>query len=60
MFTHCAETESEVNGCIERHSKTPVELFDSLGLFDYGGGIFHGVHLTDKDIEILKDKMYLQ
>ena len=59
VFTHCAETENEVNGCIERHSKTPVELFDSLGLFDYGGGIFHGVHLTDKDIEILKDKNVL-
>lgn len=28
-------------------------------VFDYGGGIFHGVHLTDKDIEILKDKNVL-
>lgn len=59
VFTHCAETESEVKGCIERHSKTPVELFDSLGLFDYGGGIFHGVHLTDNDIEILNNKNVL-
>lgn len=34
--------------------KVPVELFEDLGLFEYGGGIFHGVWLSENDIRILK------
>lgn len=59
VFTHCAETEGEVNDCIARYSKTPVELFESLGLFDYGGGIFHGVHLSSNDMDILRKRNVL-
>ena len=53
-FTHCAETEKEVQECISRRGKSPVELFEDLGLFEYGGGIFHGVWLSENDIRILK------
>ena len=35
---------------------TPLEYFDSLHLFDNGGAIFHGVYLSDKEIEILKKR----
>ena len=28
-------------------------MLDSKGLFEYGGGIFHGVHLTDEEIDVL-------
>ena len=54
MYTHNSETESEVKGCIERYGVTPTVYLDSLGLFDFGGGGYHCVHLTDEDIDIFK------
>lgn len=54
VFTHISETQNEVNGCIERHGATPAVYFEKLGLFNYGGGGFHGVFLTDEDIAIFK------
>ena len=56
FFTHNSETENEVRGCIERHGMTPTELFDSLGLFDYGGGGYHCVWLSGHDIEIFQQR----
>lgn len=56
VFTHLAETESEVAGCIERYGMTPVAFLDSLGMFDYGGGGYHCVHVTKEDIAIMKEK----
>ncbi|MGN1002591.1 MAG: amidohydrolase [Oscillospiraceae bacterium] len=56
FFTHISETESEVSGCLERHGMTPTELFDSLGLFDFGGGGYHCVYLTDHDMEIFRNR----
>ncbi|NCA96881.1 MAG: amidohydrolase [Bacteroidia bacterium] len=54
VFTHISETENEVNGCIQRHGSTPAVYFEKLGLFNYGGGGFHGVFLSDEDIAIFK------
>lgn len=54
VYTHNSETEREVNECIERYGMTPTELFDSLGLYDFGGGGYHCVWLSDNDIEIFK------
>ncbi len=54
VFTHSSETASEVAGCVERHGTTPTVFFDSLGLFDYGGGGFHCTHMCDADLEIMK------
>ena len=56
IYCHASETESEVSGCIERHGLPPVKFLASMGLFDYGGGIYHGVHVTDEEIDILKEK----
>lgn len=56
VFTHNSETAAEVEGCIERHGKTPTAYLDSLGMFDYGGGGFHCVHFTDEDTEIFRSK----
>ena len=56
FFTHISETESEHLECIGRHGMTPTELFDSLGLFDYGGGGYHCVWLSDNDMEIFKKR----
>ena len=54
FWAHNSETEDEVAGCIKRYGKTPTELFESLGAFEYGGGGFHCVHLSDNDIDIFK------
>ena len=56
MFVHSSETRSEVAGCIERYGVTPTVLFDKLGMYEYGGGAFHCVHMSDKDLEIFKNK----
>ena len=56
FFTHISETASEHRECIERHGMTPTELFDSLGLFDYGGGGYHCVYLSENDMEIFKKR----
>ena len=56
VFTHNAETKKEVEECIERYGCTPTKLMDSLGLFDFGGGGYHCVHMTDEDLQIFKDR----
>ena len=56
FFTHNSETASEVADCIARRGMTPTEWFESLGLFDYGGGGYHCVHFSDHDIEIFKNR----
>ena len=55
VYMHLAETEQEVRECQERHDGLgPVKYFDSIGMFDYGGGGFHCVHMDEEDIEIFK------
>ena len=55
FFTHIAETKFEVDGCKERWGGlTPVQVFEKFGLFDYGGGGYHCVHIEDCDYEIFK------
>lgn len=54
VFTHNSETRAEVDGCLERWGKTPTQLMESLGLFQYGGGGFHCVHMTKEDLQIFK------
>lgn len=56
MFVHSSETSAEVSGCIERYGVTPTVLFDKLGMYDYGGGGFHCVHMSDEDIDIFKKR----
>ena len=56
VFTHLAETKAEVEGCKERYGMTPLAFLDSLGIFDYGGGGYHCVHMTDEDIALMKKK----
>lgn len=54
IFTHNSETKAEVEQCIERYGKTPTAWLDSLGMFEYGGGGYHCVHMTDEDLDIFK------
>ncbi|MCR5800049.1 MAG: amidohydrolase [Lachnospiraceae bacterium] len=56
FYVHMSETKAEVEGCRERYGMSPVEFFDTLGLWDFGGSIYHGVWINDKDMEILKKR----
>ena len=55
MFCHNSETASEVAGCVERHGTTPTAFLNSLGFYDYGGGGYHCVHMSEEDMEIFRD-----
>ncbi|MBR6087816.1 MAG: amidohydrolase [Prevotella sp.] len=54
LYVHACETKEEVEGCLQRYGKTPVAFLDSLGFFDYGGGIYHGVHMSEADYEVMQ------
>lgn len=56
VYMHNSETNKEVSECIKRHGKTPVELMNDLGLFDYGGAGHHLVYTTEHDRDILREK----
>lgn len=52
VYCHNSETEKEVNECINRYGTTPTVFLDRLGIFDYGGGGYHCVHMTPDDISV--------
>ncbi len=56
FYTHLSEISKEVEDCIFKRGMTPMEFFDSMHFFDRGGAIFHGVYLSDDDIEIIKKR----
>ena len=56
VYLHLSETEKEVRECRERYGLSPVQFLDSLGMFDYGGGGFHGVWMSEEDMEICARK----
>ena len=56
FYTHIAETEKETKECYQNRGSSPVEFFNSLGFYDKGGALFHGVYLSDNDIKIIKEK----
>lgn len=55
MHVHLSETEKEVLECkSRRNGMSPVEYFDSFGMFDQPTLAAHAVWLDDNDREILK------
>lgn len=56
VYMHSSETKKEVTECIQRYGKTPTQLFNDIGLFEYGGGSFHCVYMSDTGFKIFKDK----
>ena len=56
IHIHLAETEREVEECLDEHGKTPAEYLDELGLLGPGTSIAHGVHLSDRDIALLAER----
>lgn len=56
LYVHMSETKTEHEECIERYGMTPMAFFDSLGLWDFGGSIYHGVYCDSNDMEIMKKR----
>ena len=54
VYTHLAETKQEVEECKGRYGMTPAVFLDSMGLFEFGGGGFHCVHMTEDDMEVFR------
>ncbi len=56
VYMHNSETRREVDECIKRYGKTPTSLFNSLGLFEYGGGGYHCIYMNEEDLSIYREK----
>ncbi len=56
VYMHSSETKSETEECVKKYGKTPTQLFNDLGIWNYGGGAYHSVWVNDDDLEIYKDK----
>lgn len=56
VYTHNSETRTEVEQCIARTGMTPTAYLDSLGMFEYGGGGFHCVHMAEEDLRIFQKR----
>lgn len=54
VYTHLAETKKEVEGCRTRYGMTPAVFLNQLGIFDYGGGAYHCVHMSTADMEVFE------
>ena len=55
LHTHLSETRKEVDDCIAAYGKTPVELFNDIGVFSVPVYAAHGVHINEEEMEILKE-----
>ena len=54
VYMHLSETAKEVRECKERYGMTPAVFFDSLGMFDFGGGAYHCIHMTNEDMDVFQ------
>jgi len=60
VYTHLAETAREVEECMQRYGMTPAVFLDSLGVFNFGGGGYHCVHMSEEDMEVFqKNGLYV-
>lgn len=53
---HISETKKEHDECVQRYKKTPCEYFSALKFFDSPTIAAHCVHVTDGDMDILREK----
>lgn len=54
--THVSETSEEHMRCLNERRITPVEFFDKAGVFDVPATAAHCVYVSEKDMEILREK----
>ncbi len=56
IHTHVDETVKEHNDCLNQYGKTPVKHLYDLGLFDVPTIAAHCVHVTDGDLDKMREK----
>lgn len=56
IHMHLSETKGEVENVIKQTGKTPIAHMNDLGLFDHGCVAAHCVHVTDEDMDIMREK----
>ncbi len=56
LNTHASETEREVADSLKATGLRPVEYLESLGVLDKNVYLAHGVFLSDKEMEILRER----
>lgn len=56
VFMHNSETIRETEDCKRRYGKTPTALFDSLGIYNYGGGGYHCIYMSEEDLDIFSGR----
>lgn len=52
MFVHNSETKRETDECRQRYGMSPTQLFESMGMYDFGGGGYHCVWFDETDMDI--------
>ncbi len=53
LHTHLAETQDEIDFCLERYHRRPLELMEDLGWVADDVWFAHGVHFTDDELALL-------
>jgi len=53
LHTHLAETEDEVNYCVEKYGKRPLQLMQDLNFIGEDVFYAHGIYFNDNELEIL-------
>jgi len=56
VYAHMNETAKEVADCKKKYGMPPIMFLDSLGMFRYGGGGYHCVHMTEDELHVLKKR----
>ena len=54
LHIHACETKKEIDNCQAAHHCSPIEYLEQLGLLTDKTILAHCVHLTDKDMDIIK------
>ena len=54
--THIAEGKSEIRGSLEKYGLTPFQVYDRCGLLGESTIAAHCVHMTDADIELMRER----
>lgn len=55
IHIHLSETKKELEDSLKLHGKTPIEYVYDIGMFEVHTLGAHCIHLSDKDIEIIKN-----
>ncbi|MET3618146.1 5-methylthioadenosine/S-adenosylhomocysteine deaminase [Peptoniphilus olsenii] len=58
IHMHLSETLTEVENCLNLHGMTPIKYVDSIGMLENHIIAAHCTHITDEEIDLIKDKKF--